>query len=205
MNRSREAQQLGRKHGQTPRRGPDDGGEGLYDERVPLVRPGRLIAGGVMIAIAVVWIVVENLMGLNGKPTAMPGRTTVVPTAPALATPQAFAGGRVNAALLGREHAFPGHPGRAGYQYWVVAVQVTNDQSRPMHLSLASFSLLSTSRTLGSGRTVAGHAAVFAPGGIGAGRQAEGDLFWQIADSITPTALQFMAPEGGRPIVWSMG
>ncbi|HVC80027.1 MAG TPA: DUF4352 domain-containing protein, partial [Chloroflexota bacterium] len=166
---------------------------------------GRLIAGGIMIAIAIIWIVVENLMGLNGKQAVTPGRAIAVPTLPALATPQAFVGGQVNAALLGRQQSLPGHPGRAGYQFWVVAIQVTNDGSRPMHLSQTSFTLLSTYRTLGPGRAVTGHAAAFAPGGIRAGRQAEGDLYWQIADSTAPTTLQFIPPEAGRSIVWSMG
>ncbi|MGH2409433.1 MAG: hypothetical protein ACRDGS_03585, partial [Chloroflexota bacterium] len=155
MKRSREPRR--RIHdGLKGRREPDDGREGLYDERVRLVRPGRLIAGGVMIAIAIVWLVIENLMGLNGKQAATPGQTTPVPTIPALATPQAFSGGRVNAALLGKENALPGHPGRAGYQFWIVAIQVTNDHSTPLHLDPTAFSLRSAFRTLGLGRAVAG-------------------------------------------------
>src|SRR5579864_3720651 len=114
------------------RRVPNDGREGLYDERERLVRPGRLIAGGALIAIAIAWIAIENLMGLNGKQAATSGQATAVPTIPALATPQAFAGGRVNVALLGKERVVPGRPVRAGYRYWVIAVQVTNDRAQPL-------------------------------------------------------------------------
>ena len=157
-----------------------------------------------MIAIAIIWIVIENLLGVNGKQAATPGQPTPVPTVPALATPQSFSGGRVNAALLGRQQSLPGHPGRAGYQFWVMAIQVKNDRPTPIHLAPASFSLRSGPRTLGPGQVVAGHAAAFASGGIGAGRQAEGDMFWQLADSTAPTILQFTAPEGSRPVVWSL-
>jgi hypothetical protein len=157
-----------------------------------------------MIAIAIVWLAIENLMSLNGKQAATSGQATAVPTLPALATPQAFSGGRVNAALLGREKDIPGHPARVGYQFWVVAIQVSNDRSTPMHLGPASFTLRSGLRILGPGRLVTGHTAAFAPGGIGAGRQAEGDLFWQVADSVSPTVLRFTAPDGEHPIVWSL-
>ncbi|HVA91558.1 MAG TPA: hypothetical protein VNL71_17150 [Chloroflexota bacterium] len=187
------------------RRGANDGREGLFDERTRVVRPERLIAGGAMIALAIVWIVIQNLLGTNGKQAGGAQQTTPVATIPALATPQAFEGGQVNAALVGKERQIPGRPSRAGYQYWVFAVRVTNEGTHPVGLTSASFSLRAPTGVLGPGQAIEGHAAVFSRAGIGVGKQAEGDLAWQVAISITPDALQFTAPTGRRSIVWFVG
>ncbi|MGH2344412.1 MAG: hypothetical protein ACRDG4_04245 [Chloroflexota bacterium] len=177
------------------RRGPrrkTEPDERLYDERVRFVRPGRLIAGLVMIAVAVIWLVVENLFGGTPK-QANPGAiATPTPSSPMLGTVQSFPGGTANALVQARPSRLNGHAAPKGSSFLVIAVQVKNHGASPLRVRAGDITLHVQGRNLGAGTIHPGHGAVFASAGIPPGGAAEGDLDFMVRNPAKSMVLEYL-------------
>src|SRR5260370_39540751 len=81
------------------RRRRDRGTEGLHDERVPLVRWSRLATACALIAVAIIWLALDNHFGVVDRTVPV---TPTVPGSrgvPRLGPPQPIVGGSIQAAL----------------------------------------------------------------------------------------------------------
>jgi hypothetical protein len=184
---------------------PSAADERLYDERVRFFRPGRLIAGLVMIAIAIIWLVVQNALGLEPKQTQREPVGTPTPSIPQLGAAQRFTGGTANALILGRTNHLNDRSAPQGASFLVVAVQVTNHRTSPLRVSAGDVTLYAQGRMLGTGIIAAGHGAVFTPTGIPPGKAADGDLGFTVPNSAKTLVLAYVPRmPNAVPLKWSI-
>lgn len=179
--------------------------ERLYDEPVRFFRPGRLIAGLVMIAVAIIWLVVQNAVGLEPKQGPPDAVGTPTPAIPRLGATQHFTGGTANALVLGRTNHLDGRTAPPRSSFLVVAVQVTNYLTTPLRVSVGDVTLYAQGRKLGAGVVAAGHGAVFAPTGIQPGKAADGDLEFTVRNSAESLVLAYLPRvPNAVPLKWSI-
>jgi hypothetical protein len=179
--------------------------ERLYDERMRFFRPGRLIAGLVMIAVAVIWLVVQNAFGLEPKQSPPGAIGTPTPAIPRLGATQHFTGGTANALVLGRTNHLDGRTAPSGSSFLVVAVQVTNHRTSPLRVSAGDVTLYAQGRKLGAGVIATGHGAVFTPKGIPPGKAADGDLEFTVRNSAESLVLAYLPRvPNAVPLKWSV-
>jgi uncharacterized protein DUF4352 len=184
---------------------PPERDERLYDEKVRLIRPGRLIAGFAMIGIAIIWLVVENVLGSSSRQPAPVPTIVAGPRIPSISTAQPFLGGIVDVAVQARPDRVNGHATSAGTSFLVPAIQIMNRSSTPLKVAPTDFTLLEGTHRIGFGAALPGHDALFAPTGIPPGKTEEGDLVFSVPNAASSLVLVY-APRERRaaPLKWSV-
>ena len=178
--------------------------ERLYDERVRVIRTGRIIAGLAMIGIAIIWLALENLHGATEKQPGAGAAGPPSPSIPMVGAAQSFRGGKANVIVQTRPTSFNGRLAPAGSSFLVIAVQVMNRTSSALHVTSSDFTWHLGTRNTGSGIAVAGHSAVFSPVGLRPGATADGDIEFTPPTTSTPLVIEYLPQfPGAAPLRWS--
>jgi hypothetical protein len=184
---------------------PVERDERLYDEKVRLVRPGRLIAGIAMIGVAIIWLAVENIVSPAAPQPRARATATVELSAPRIAVAQSFAGGMADVVVQARPKRLNGRPAPPGSSYLVVAVQVVNRTSAPLLVAVSDFTITTDARKGAYGTAPAGHDAVFSRTGIPPKATAEGDINFTVPNTASSTAIVYVPRvQGAKPLRWSV-
>lgn len=172
-------------------------------ERVSLVRWGRIWAGILLIVAGVVWLAIDNALGIyttSSSSTATPAGQPL----PALGTAQSTGAAMVNAKEVGYYPSLSGKPAPAGERYLVIAVQVANRSAAALTLRPQQFSLWAHSATLAGDAYTTGHATLFVQP-LAPRATAEGYLTFRTSSGTTSGVLRYAPSAGAQPLSWRVG
>ncbi|HWE63983.1 MAG TPA: DUF4352 domain-containing protein [Chloroflexota bacterium] len=169
------------------------------EERVALVRWHRIWIGLALIAIAIVWLVVDNALGLSTTTPAPPA----LQTAPVLGAAQSTDNRLLNAKLVGSYQEVAGRHAPAGERFLVIAVQLVNKSAAPIAVQPRQF-IVQGKHMAVPGATYPGQKGTLFARPVAPGVTANGYLLFLTAVTSTPMTLVYVPPpaSGLRSVSW---
>jgi len=164
----------------------------VYSERVALIRWPRIWFSLTMILVAIIWIAIDNRLGIVDRTLAPTPTVFARKAVPALATPQVVAGIEVNAKLISRMRTLEGTSSPPGFIYLIMAIQVINESPKAFPLSPDDFRVGANGGAPVQGRPYQGQASQLLTPHLAAGMRAEGLLTFLAPTNHTSALLQYI-------------
>lgn len=189
----------------TAQRRADEQDDRPREERVWPIRWGRVVAGLAMIAIAIIWLILDNHFGIVDSTRVATPTAILSKAVPAVATPQASGAITVNVKVAGSETSIGGLHAPAGSHYLIVAVQVINRGAAAIRVAPSAFHLRVDDRDVASGFPYPGQNQGLFAAPVPPGRSATGVFLALRRDDQGPAILAFIPSFArGSALLWRL-
>lgn len=174
-------------------------------ERVHAVRWSRIWVGLFLLAAGIIWLVINNALGLYSSPGAQvsaPASATI----PALGAAQRDVPLTVTAKLVGYYPSVAGRSAPAGTRFVVIAARVVNRGATPIVIRPAQFALRAAGATL-AGAAVPGQPYTLFARPVPSGATADGYLLFAPSSEQRAWTLTYTpaGAQGARTLSWRVG
>lgn len=178
--------------------------EGLFDEPIGGLRHIRLWSGLFLIVVALILIVVEQLLGLDGRSTVRVRPPAAQPV-PGLFTPFEQPDLRAEARFVERSPAVNGVRAGAGRVFVVMEVLITNRRLPALEVNYSNFHVAADSQTVCTAEPYPGKATALQAIVLAKGTSREGPLICAVPADDSDLVFEYSPDDGsGSTAHWSV-
>jgi hypothetical protein len=178
--------------------------EGLFDERVGGIRHIRLWSGLVLIGVAILVIVLEQVFGPSSR-TANPSGIATVQRLASISTAISVEGVTVEPHYLGQQNSIRGQPAGTDKQFIVIGLRITNGLPHPISINPRDFRAMTNGTAVATAMPYPGLPDMLRQGALSSRQTAVGIVVFAVPTGVVNPVLEFI-PEfkPGSVVSWKL-